>query len=135
MRPRRLHRLARVLGKRATLGAMSTIACVATLAACGGKDEEDTIPQDQGDQIVALLDQLDQRVDDGNCVAAQATALEIVRRVEALPKEVDGELRETLVTASDNLVSQSRDPDQCQEAEEPLEEEPSGATGEGGVVP
>jgi hypothetical protein len=113
---------------------MSTIACALALSACGGKDEEGTIPQDQADQIVALLDQLDQRVDDGNCVAAQATALEIVRRVEALPEEVDGELRETLVTGSDNLVSQSRDPDQCQEAEEPLEE-PSGATGEEGVEP
>ncbi len=134
MRPRGLHTLARVLGKRATLGAMSTIACALAMSACGGKDEEGTIPQDQGDQIVALLDQLDQRVDDGNCVAAQATALEIVRRVEALPEEVDGELRETLVTASGNLVTQSRDSDQCQEAEEPLEE-PSGATGEEGVAP
>lgn len=133
MRPRELHTLARVLGKRATLGAMSTIACALAMSACGGNDEEGTIPQDQGDQIVALLDQLDQRVDDGNCVAAQATALEIVRRVEALPEEVDGELRETLVTASGNLVSQSRS-DQCQEAEEPLEE-PSGATGEEGVAP
>ena len=134
MRPRGLHTLARVLGKRATLGAMSTIACALAMSACGGEDEEGTIPQDQGDQIVALLDQLDQRVDDGNCVAAQATALEIVRRVEALPEEVDGELRETLVTASGNLVTQSRDSDQCQEAEEPLEE-PSGATGEEGVAP
>lgn len=129
-----MHRLACVAGKRATLGAMSTIACALALSACGGKDEEGTIPQDQGDQIVALLDQMDQRVDDGNCVAAQATALEIVRRVQALPEEVDGELREALVTASDNLVSQSRDSDQCQEAEEPVEE-PSGATGEGGVAP
>ena len=46
MRPRRLHRLARVLGKRATLGAMSTIACAATLAACGESDDpEPSIPQ------------------------------------------------------------------------------------------
>jgi hypothetical protein len=134
MRPRGLHRLACVLGKRATLGAMSTIACALAMSACGGNDEEGTIPEDQGNQIVALLDQLDQRVDDGNCAGAQATAQEIVNRVEALPQAVDGELRETLVTASDNLVSQTRDPDQCQEAEDPLEE-PSGATGEEGVAP
>ena len=125
------HTLARVLGKRAILGAMATAACALAVSACGGEEEEGTIPQDQAAQIEALLNQLEQRLDEGNCKGAEDTALEITIRVEALPDQVDGELRQTLVAASSNLVDQSRT--QCEEAEEPPPVD-DGATGETGSV-
>ncbi len=135
MKPSGVHRLARVRGFRATLGAMAATTCLFVLASCGSEDEEPTIPADQGDQILAHLDQLEERVNDGECTAAEATARSLQQAIQNLPAEVDGELRETLVRASGNLVSQTRDPDECQDAEEEPPEEPvPGATGAEGVL-
>ena len=137
MKPSGVHRLARVQGFRATLGAMATLTCLFGLAACGSEEEERTIPADQGDQILAHLDQLEERVNAGECALAEETALSLQQTIQNLPAEVDGELRETLARASGNLVSQTRDPDQCEEAEEKVKEpeEPiPGATGAEGVL-
>jgi hypothetical protein len=131
------HRLARVLGKRAILGAVAGVGCALAMNACGSDDDQGTIPQDQGTQIIALLDQLEQRVEDGSCDAAQATATEIGNRIQALPEQVDGELRRTLVTASGRLAEQTRT--QCEEEPEKPEEplpptDPTGVTGETGSL-
>ena len=135
MRPRGLHRLARVLGKRATLGAMSTIACAVVLAACGEDDElEPSIPADRGTEIVDALERVRDRVESGDCDGAEATAQSIRDAISALPAEVPDELQQALVQGSDNLISQTRE--QCEPAEEDPPPEPeTGASGEEGVVP
>jgi hypothetical protein len=137
MRPRRVHTLACVLGKRATLGAMSTIACAAVLASCGGDSEEDegSIPAQTGTNILSKLDEVEAEVEEGQCDAAAATAAEIQAAIAGLGSSVKGELEETLVEASDSLVTLVRD-DCVQEDKPPKDdEEPTGASGEEGVVP
>ena len=134
MRPRGLHRLARVLGKRATLGAMSTIACAATLAACGESDDpEPSIPQGAGDAIVSALDRVQDQVDAGDCDAAEATAQNVRDAIGGLPADVPDDVQQTLVQGSDNLVQQTRE--QCEPAEEEEPPPDTGASGEEGVVP
>ena len=136
MRPRGLHRLARVLGKRATLGAMSTIACAIALASCGeGSDEDEgTIPKQTGDAIVAKLDVVQQQFDAGECDAAEASAAQVQAAIAGLDSNVQGDLEEALVKASANLVTLVRD--ECEPAEEKLPDEPdTGASGEEGAVP
>jgi len=124
-----------VQGKRARLGAAAAFACVFTLAACGGESDEGTIPQDEGSTILEQLEQLEEQVNNGECDEAEATAMSVSEAIAALPDDVDGELRQTLITASSQLVEQTRDPQQCEEPEEPEEPEPdpSGATGAEGV--
>ena len=137
MRPRRLHTLALVLGKRAKLGAMSTIACAALLASCGESDDpEPSIPEVRGDEIVAALDKAQTEVEAGECDDAQATAQNIRDAIGALPPDVPDDIQQTLVRASDNLVAQTRDPDQCEQddPEPPAPEPEPGATGEEGAV-
>jgi hypothetical protein len=135
MSTRGLHRLARVLGKRATLGAMSTIACAAALAACGeSEDPKPTISQGASDALIAALDRVQDLVDAGDCTGAEATAQNVRDAIDGLPADVPDDVEQTLVKASDNLVSQTRT--QCEPADEPPEDEdPSGATGEEGVAP
>ncbi len=139
MKPRRLHRLACVPGKRATLGAMSTIACVATLAACGeSEDPEPSIPEGTGNAIVGALEDIQGLVEAGECEQAAVTAENVRNAIGDLPAEVPDDLQQALVQASDNLVTLTRDEDQCQPKEKPPpdEEEPvEGATGEEGVAP
>jgi len=133
MRSNPLHTLARVPGIRARFGAMAAFACALTLAACGGGSDEGTIPQDEGQAILDQLAQVDQQVSDGECDAAEATALDLAEEINNLPSEVDGELRQTLITASGRLIEQTRDPQQCKEPEP--EPPPTGASGEEGVLP
>lgn len=137
MRPRGLHRLARVPGKRATLGAMSTIACAAVLVACGEDDELDpSIPPERGPEIVEALERVRDRVEAGDCDGAEATAQSVRDAISALPAAVPDELQQALVQGSDNLIQ--RIPEQCEPAEEDLEPAPEpepGATGAEGVVP
>lgn len=135
MRPTGLHRLARVLGKRATLGAMSAIACAAALASCGGSEEDEgTIPTQTGQNILTKLDDVEQQFDAGECDAAEASALQIQAAIAGL-NSVKGNLEEALVEASGNLVTLVRE--DCEPADEEKEppEPPSGATGEEGTVP
>ena len=119
-------RLGSMPGTRAVSSALSAVACAAALAACGGEDTEETIPADQGQVLLDRLDQVEQRVEDGDCEAASDAALEFARGVTELPAEVDDELRQRLVEASANLEGLTQDPSQC---------EPSGATGETGPLP
>ena len=118
-------RLASMPGIRASSSALAVVACASALAACGGDDEGGPIPQEAGDQLIGQLDQIETLVSDGDCDEAQQTAASASRRrVNELPEEVGGELRDRLVEASGNLESLTTD--QCTPA--------TGATGETGEV-
>ena len=130
-------RLARVLGKRARLGAVAAIACAGALAGCGGNDEpEASIPTDAGNAILMHLDQVRAQLDAGNCDGAEDSAQNVRDAIGNLPADVPDDLEEALVKASDNLVEQTQS--DCKEKEQvvpPPPEPPTGATGAEGVVP
>ncbi len=113
-------------GIRAISSALAVVACAIGVAACGGEDDAGPIPRDEGDQLLAQLDQIESAVERQDCDEAQATALAFADRVDSLPSEVGGELREALVRASVNLESLSST--QCEEPE-------IGPSGETGVTP
>jgi hypothetical protein len=113
-------RLGSMPGIRVTL---AVVACSVGLAACGSEDDAGPIPREQGDSLLAQLDQIEQAAQAGLCEEAQATALSFAQSVNDLPSEVDGELRQALVEASANLEQLSTE--QC----EPVIG-PSGGTGE-----
>ena len=85
---------------------------------------------------MAALDKAQTAVEDGQCDDAEAIAQNIRDAIGALPPDVPEDIQQTLVRASDNLVAQTRDPDQCEQADpEPEPTEPTdGATGEEGAV-
>jgi hypothetical protein len=112
-------------GTRAISSALAVAACAAALAACGGDDEGGPIPTDQGNQLLGLLDQVESLVNAGDCTAAQDAAVEFGSQVNELPPEVDGELRNSLVSASSSLTTLTEE--QCEDA-------PTGPSGEEGVV-
>lgn len=128
------HTLARVPGIRARFGAMAALACALALAACGGESDERPIPQGDGDAILAQLEEVEAQVDAGECDAAEATAGAVADAIASLPEDVDGELRQTLITASGRLLEQTRDPDQCVVPPEPEPEPPPTGTTDGGGV-
>ncbi len=113
---------------------MCAIVCATSLIACGGADEKDegTIPSQTGEAIVTKLGDLDSELAAGECDSAEATATQIQAAIQGLGSNVEGELEETLVKASSNLVQLVRE--ECEPAEEPLPPEPTtGATGEEGA--
>jgi hypothetical protein len=114
---------------------MSTIACVATLAACGkSEDPEPSIPQGYGENIQAALDRVQTAVDAGECDEAEVIAQNVRNAIDGLPADVPDDVEQALIKASDNLVGQTRDPNQCEQAEDPVDTD-TGATGEEGAAP
>ena len=109
-------RLAAMPGIRASLAPIA-VSLVAALGACG-EDTEGTIPADAGEQMIAQLDAIEERVQAGECESATGAAQDLVQQVQALPaEEVDAEVRNALLKAGDTLVAQTQDPDQCREEE------------------
>ena len=117
---------------------MCAILSLTSLAACGGEEEpEGTIPPETGQGIVQRLDQLEDQVENGECDDAEQSALAVAEAVKTLPAEVDGELRETLVEASANVVTLTRE--DCEEPPDKPEKDPvvppeTGATGPEGAL-
>ena len=102
-------------GTRARIACAAAVAaCAVALAACGGGDEG-TIPRDQGETLLAQLDAIQQSTENLQCDAAQATADEFVATVNALPDEVDKDVRAKLLQAAQNLEELAADPTQCRE--------------------
>lgn len=117
-------RLGWMLGKRAKIGALATLACALSLAACGGSDDG-TIPVETGNALLDQLERIDAAVKDGDCDLAQEESVAFAEAVNELGDEVDPQVREGLVEAGNNLSTLSRE--QCEPAD-------TGATGETGVT-
>jgi hypothetical protein len=119
-------RLGSMPGFRALTSALAAAACAAGLAACGGEDEGGPIPADEGNQLIATLDEIEAEVQAGDCERARELAVVVAENVSTLPID-DAELRDALVTATGNLVELAEDPEQCTPD--------TGATGETGTLP
>ena len=96
---------------RKRIGLLATVFAI-SLAGCGGSDEG-TIPSDQSDTLLGLLDQVQNSVSVGDCDLAQKNAEELVDTVNNLPAEVDNEVQGALTRASEQLANLAENPDEC----------------------
>ena len=101
-------------------------AIVLTLVGCGGGDDA-TIPSDDSEQMLSLLDSIESEVQNGDCEDAQERATAFAQTVDELPEDVDPKVRQGLSEASVRLVELTRDPTECADV--------TGATGEDGAEP
>jgi hypothetical protein len=118
-------------GIRAFASALAAV-CAVGLPACGS-DDEGTIPQENGQAMLAQLDDVEQAVEAQDCDTARSAAVGLTDQVDALPADVDPELRDALVEASNQLVALTQDPEQCTPVEtgasdDLTEEEPDTTT-------
>ena len=107
--------------------AIVTIAVAATLAGCGGGDEtEGKLPSETATALIDQLDQVQANVEVGSCVVAGTEADDLLADVQALPDDVDEDLRRGLENGVEHLQSLLEDPDQCERPEvETTTEEPT----------
>jgi hypothetical protein len=105
-------------GRRALSTALALAA--AGLGACGSEDG--TIPPQDAEALLAQLEEVEAAVEDGNCTSAQTDVSQLTAEVNALPKEVGVETKDSLRRLSENLSELVNDPEQC--------DEQTGATGE-----
>lgn len=109
--------LAAMPGKGARLFcAAAATTCALLLAACGD-DGDGTIPPEDGEKLIAQLQEIEDRAAAAECDAAQATASEFAATVDGLPQSVDAEVLRALDAASAQLETLANDPDQCREPE------------------
>src|SRR5262245_40177244 len=130
MQPSRLAAMRTAAAEVATRGGRRVAALAIALAigvavsACGSTDQADvTIPSDNAQAMIAELDQVQQALD-SDCRAAKQAAGQFVDQVNLLPSQVGTDAKNRLRDAGENLEKLIGS--QCQ---------PSGATGEAGVVP
>jgi hypothetical protein len=109
---RPLSRLAAMRGR--TQITLLACVCAAALAGCGSEDEG-TIPQDDSDRLITLLDGIDENVAGGNCDIARDQVDEFNDAVNDLPAEVDDEVKQGIQEAAGRLAELSDDPSQCDE--------------------
>lgn len=70
---------------------------LAALAGCGGDSEPGLLPEERAATLQALLDEAEQRFDDGKCDRIEPTLERLDAEVDGLPDaEVDGRLRRVL---------------------------------------
>lgn len=85
--------------------------CTVALAGCGGSDG--TIPSQDSDQLLSLLDALRSDVENSRCDLVAGHAQELASAVDSLPESVDPEVRKGVSQATAQIVELSQDPDQC----------------------
>ena len=86
-------------------------------AGCG---EEGTIPRDDAQALLEALNEVESKVEEGDCSSAETDATQLVGAVNQLPSDVGADVKELLRAAGENLVRLTRD--DC--------EPETGATGE-----
>jgi len=117
----------------ARVGTACAIALTPSLSACGGDDDQGTIPRAEGNAILDQLETVQTQVDEGDCDAAEETAQQIQAAIDGIGQDVSDDLEEALVSASGNLTTLTRT--QCEEPDpEPDPEPPTGTSGAEGVT-
>jgi hypothetical protein len=101
-------------------------ALAAFLGGCGSNDDA-TIPSAEGEDLVRTLDGIESSLASNNCELIDDQVQSFVEQVNALPEDVDPEVRKGLTQGAANLLALSEDPDQCGEV--------TGATDTGGAEP
>ena len=81
------------------------LGAVAAMLVAGCGSDDGTIPQDNGDDLLATLEAVDTNTAAGECAAAQDQAESFKNKVNELPAAVDDEVKQGLQQAADQLVS------------------------------
>lgn len=110
---RRPTRLAAMPGARALALALALGLATAGLASCGGGSSDKLLPGPTAAEIVQVLDQVEQRANEGSCETATLTADQVIQLIEGLPKSVDPELREKLQQGAARLKGMTEDSTEC----------------------
>ena len=111
--PRPLSRLAAMGGRTQ----ISLLACLFALGLAGCGSSSGTIPPTEAGDLIALLDTMQEDVDEGQCEQVPGTAEEIADRVKSLPSAVDDEVKQELEQASARLDELATKPGECDEVE------------------
>jgi hypothetical protein len=81
------------------------------IAGCGGDDG--TIPKDQSEELLGMLNLLQNQIETGDCTLAEGTASKIDEAVGNLSNEVDPEVQDALNKGAEHLAQLT--PEQCVE--------------------
>ena len=99
-------------GCRRIAPAIALLAAAVTLSACGS-DGDGTIPRDRGGEMLAALDELEQRRAEGECALMAGAASRFVTAAAALPDTVDKDVKQAILEGGANLRELASDPTQC----------------------
>jgi hypothetical protein len=116
-----------MLRQARTSMAFALLASAMVVAACGG--DEGTIPTENGNEMLATLDDIQSDVDDRDCTAAQTDASQFIALVDQLPAEVGVKTKKALFDAGRNLADLAQDPEQCDEPDSENFTPDTGTTG------
>ena len=111
------------------IGALALAASSLGLAACGGDDgPEPSIPPESADTLLADLDEIQQNIDVDSCFAAATRVDSLVTDIEALPADVDQDLKRNLTASAERLQTllsegATEDPACTDDTDEPTQTE------------
>jgi hypothetical protein len=91
--------------RRSTLCAAAALALVAFLVSSCGKDSNADLSGGRASDLRASLDDVENRVAQGDCTGAAQQAADFKRQVSALPSRVDKDLRDALEGSATRLES------------------------------
>jgi hypothetical protein len=106
--------------RRRTLGAAAALA-LAVLSSCG-EDSKTGLSQQRASDLRSSLDQVETRVNDGNCTGAAEQAATFRQQVDSLPSRVDRDLRDALERSATRLETLVAEQCEAQPAEPPAQE-------------
>lgn len=98
---------------------IGVVALLAAVSGCGG--DEDPEPSISGESALALigtLQEIQANVDNGSCLVAADKVGELIDEINALPSDVNEDVRDALERGAVNLRGLVDDPDQCAREEE-----------------
>jgi hypothetical protein len=120
---KRLASIAAVLKVRARIAVVALAAAAAVVAGCGGDDEsEGDLTADQAQTLLGQLEEVEANVEVNSCFVAADETDNLLADIQALPDDVDGDLRRALENGADHLKILLQDPEQCQRPETTTEE-------------
>jgi hypothetical protein len=91
------------------LGAMTVLA-----AGCGDDGPDPSIPQDDATTLIAKIQEIEANVDNGSCLVAADRTDDLISDIEALPPDVNDDVKQALLNGANNLRLQLADPDKCE---------------------
>jgi hypothetical protein len=92
------------------------LACALATALAGcGSGGDGTIPKQDADNLVSLLDGIESDLAAHDCDLIPQHVNAFAEQVNSLPPEVDDEVQKGLIQGADRLVELSKQPEQCQD--------------------
>ncbi|MDP9228768.1 MAG: hypothetical protein M3M99_06880 [Actinomycetota bacterium] len=95
---------------------------VVALVGCGDDVPDPSISRDGAETLIATLQEIEANVDNGSCLVAADKTQELQAEIEALPSDVNDEVRDALQRGALNLGGLVDDPSQCEREETTTQE-------------